>query len=357
MAFSRRYENETADTIHQRMLDEIDDRVDKRQGSVTHDMTRPAALEIEQAYIEADKLLTFGFASDNMPSEYLDLRAAEVGLSRLPSVKATGFVTIFGDEGREITEGTRVSTGGEKPLYFEIIEAGTIIDGEVTLKAIAEEGGTSGNVGAGEITNVVGNLTGITGVTNAEAFEGGVNVESDESLLERYFYKVQKPAASGNIYHYEQWAREVPGVGAVRVIPLWDGNGTVKVVIIDSDMQSPSQTIIDEVYEHIEEERPIGATVTVVGADKLPVDVSATLLLTGDAGINEVTMKVTEEVERYLATIAFKSATVRYTKIAAILLSIPQIVDYFDLTINGGTDNITVGDEQVASVGGVLLSA
>ena len=48
-----------------------------------------------------------------------------------------------------------------------------------------------------------------------------------------------------------------------KVIPLWNGAGTVKIVIVDADNRPADSELISKVKEHIEENRPIGAEVTV----------------------------------------------------------------------------------------------
>ena len=72
--------------------------------------------------------------------------------------------------------------------------------------------------------------------------------------------------ASGNINHYKQWARSVSGVGNAAVLPLWDGNGTVKVVVASEENEPLDEAIVSKVAQYIESVRPIGAEVTVVSA-------------------------------------------------------------------------------------------
>lgn len=62
-----------------------------------------------------------------------------------------------------------------------------------------------------------------------------IDQETDDELRARYYIKIQTPATSGNAYHYRLWSKEVSGVGDAKVYPLWNGNGTVKVLIIDSN--------------------------------------------------------------------------------------------------------------------------
>ena len=52
---------------------------------------------------------------------------------------------------------------------------------------------------------------------------------------------------------------------AAHNVPV-DGSGTVKVIIINSEKGVASEELINEVKTHIEENRPIGAEVTVESA-------------------------------------------------------------------------------------------
>ena len=138
-------------------------------------------------------------------------------------------------------------------------------------------------------------LPGLVSVTNEEAASGGFDEETDDELRERYFEKVSLPATSGSKYHYVMWAKEVSGVGDAKCLPLWNGNGTVKVVIINADKGAASSELIsavkpvsytqlqaqvDEISKYgdaLELVTTIEGDATVVGASQL-----ATFQLQGD---------------------------------------------------------------------------
>jgi uncharacterized phage protein gp47/JayE len=346
---------QTKDAIHKRMLDASPADIDKRPGSITYDLLGPAAIELESVYMELSAVLDKGFA-DTSYGEYLDRRVAELGITRKPAVKAVGSVVFTGTDGTVIPIGTEVYTNDENPVYFVTTSDGTITNGSVTVAAQAKEGGVRGNVAAGKITLTSGNITGITSVTNPQAFDGGVDAESDADLLARYLDRVRTPATSGNAAAYRQWALERPGVGDAKVYPLWNGNGTVKVVLIDSERTTPTQAVIDDVAAYIESVRPIGATVSVVGATELPINVSATLTLESGYTVVGVQPTIEAGIVEYLKSIAFKNEPVRLSRIANIILDTEGVTDYANLTINGETGNITVPDDQVAVKGTVTFT-
>lgn len=355
------YEQQTREAILERILERSRPDVDKRPGAILYDATAPVAPELEALWLELDAVHDKGFAikTDGTMSSYdewLTRRCAELGVYRKPSEKAKGTVTIYGHENTEIPVGTEVSTDGDEPVYFEITENGVILNGTVTLAAKAVEGGKSGNVGAGEIKLTQGNITGITGVTNDLPFEGGIDEESDDALLERYLDRVRKPITSGNRHHYRKWALDVVGISDARVYEVWDGPGTVKVVLLDDRKRAPSQELIDKVATYIEKERPACAEVTVVGVAEIPINLAAKITLVNDHTIEEAREEVTKALTDYLGKLALVDSVVRFTRVAGVTGGAASVLDYADLTVNGTEENITIGTDSIAVLGTVTLS-
>lgn len=349
------YETQTKATILQRMLDASPTGIDKRQGSVTNDLLSPASIELALAYVELDNVLAFGFA-DTTYGPYLDLRASEYGLTRKPTVKSVGSLTFTGPNTTAIPAGTIVSSGGITPVYFVTTAAGTISADSVTVAAEAQEAGSSGNVSIGAINTLLGDLVGVVTVTNAVNFDGGADQESDSALLSRYLDRAQHPATSGNANQYRQWALEVAGISDAKVYPVWDGAGTVKVVLLDDDKTAPTPAVVTAVTDYIETVRPIGASVSVVAATEDAINVSVDVTLAEGAVLSEVKAKIEVGVAAYLKTLAFTDATVRYTRIANVVLDTAGVVDYTSLTVNGGTANISIADGSVAILGTVVVT-
>lgn len=344
------YETQTYDAIMTRLLNAVPDNLDKREGSFIWDALSPAALELAQAYMQLDLVLQFGFAQTTH-GKYLDYRGQEHGVTRLPATKATGQVIVTGQDGAEVPEGSLFST--QSGIQFETTTAAIITSGTVTVNVIAVQAGKAGNVPAGAINTIPVSLQGVTSVTNSNPTAGGTDAESDADLLDRILDKVRLPATSGNVYHYKQWAKEVAGVSDAQVVPLWNGPGTVKVVLLDSNKQAPSQAIVDNVANYIETVRPIGASVIVQAVEEVPINISVTLQIASYATIEEVRQLIKDGVKFYLEALAFKDPLVRYTRIAAVLLDIPPIIDYSNLLINGSTANVEILPGQVAVLGTV----
>lgn len=371
-------QDQTEQVIMQRMLDRLPDHLDKSEGSLAWDMQAPTAFMLAETVLWAKDLLRRGFASTaasddpNFRSEELDLRASEHGIVRRQATYATGSIRFEGTAGKTVPAGTVVSTQTDEMITEAVLEYVTSTsltldsNGEGTVPIQALEAGKASNVPAGAINVLSTPLNGIKSLTNAQALEGGTDIESDMSLLERFYAKVRNQGTSGNKAQYMQWAGEVPGVGASRVIPLWQGPGTVGIYLLDNDKRAASASIVSEVQQVIDPTQdgqgegaaPAGPIVTVMPAEEVAINIEVTPTLASGATAADVKRQIEEGVTSYLKQLAFRDPLVRYTRIAAILLDIPPLIDYVDLKVNGTSDrNIEMKAHQVAVLGTVTVHA
>lgn len=347
------YENLTVEQIKNDILNRISSDLDKSEGSFINDMVSGVAYEIWKVYQSMDALIPIAFV-DETSGQYIDKRCAEYGITRKPGTKAKVTLKFTGTDGTVIEKGKVFLTSDG--LQFETDEEATITDGTATVTATAVEIGEAYNVEAGTITKQLVSISGLTSVANEEPATGGTDPETDEALVKRLYDFLQNPATSGNAAHYRQWALEVNGVGVAKVFPLWNGPGTVKVLIVGNNKEPVDATIVANCAAHIEENRPIGATVTVESAEGLEINVSATVVIDSSTTIEKVQEEFRAALDTYLKSIAFEKYTLVYNRIAYILLGIDGVTDFTSLTVNGITD-IIIADNQVPVLGTVILEA
>jgi uncharacterized phage protein gp47/JayE len=348
------YEDKTPDAVREQILDNYGGGVNTSEGSFASDMAAPVSLEISKAYGAVDNALSVMAIEDEELTE-LERRAGEYGITRKPGAKATGILTITGTDGTPIPAGTVAMT--EDGLRYTTDAAAAIASGSATVGVTAEAVGAAYNVSVGQITRFYRNLVGITGITNAAALEGGVDDETDAALRARLFARLRTPATSGNVHHYMQWALEVTGVGAAKVTPLWDGPGTVRVLIVGPDRWPVSSGIVDACAAHIEEVRPIRADVTVVSAIAQDITVTATVAVSAATTLSAVQAAFEASLTAYLQSVAFVDYSVSFNRIAYLLMSVEGVIDFTDLQLNGGTVAITIDPDNVPVLAGVTLSA
>jgi uncharacterized phage protein gp47/JayE len=351
------YDSKSPESIKAEILAALSDTVETREGSFANTLVSPVAYQLYKVYqllpqIEAMVL------PDASSGEYLDRRAADFGLTRIDGTKATvtlRFTAYTNTTVGTIPAGTGVTTSDG--LVFYTTEAGDLTDGTVDIPAEAAAVGRAYNVDPYTLTTLLVNSGTVAYVTNPLAAVGGTDVESDEEFLARYRAYLQRPVSSGNAAHYVQWATEVSGVVNAAVEPLWDGNGTVKVVVGGPDMEPVDETIVEACAEHIEAERPIGATVTVVSVEALAVNAEATVVLIEGYTAQQVQDEFEAALGKLLAGMSFGETNIlRYSRVLALLLDCEGVEEYTALTVNDAKANVTAAPEQVLTLGTVIVS-
>lgn len=322
----------------------------KFEGTFEYDVFASNSIEFAKHEVELEQLYKAMFA-DTSWGEYLTMRAGEAGVMRKNAVNAIGTVTVTGN-GLVPIGSIFATTSG---ITYRTTQTVTI-DGSGDIPIEAVDAGVGGNVAAGTITTIPMSIPGISKVTNNEPTHDGYNEEDDESLLQRYLTHVRTPGVSGNKYHYMEWATSVAGVGAAKIIPLWNGNGTVKVIVVDTDYKACSPELVEKVTEYIEDQRPIGATVTVVSAEPKVINISAKI----QGKIDQEAFE--RNVREYFVALeksvidATTELSVSIAKIGALIFNDIGVLDYSDLMLNGAEDNIPLTYEEIATLGEVTFT-
>lgn len=341
------YEAREQPEILKELQDNSTTDASKFEGTFEYDMLASNSIEFAKQEVEREQMYKAAFAETSW-GEYLTLRAAEHGISRREATKAIGELTVTGSGA--VPEGSLFAT--QSGVLFHATED-TQITGQGVIAIEAETAGISGNVKAGAITVISMSIPGITAVMNIDATHDGFDEESDAELLERLLFKVRQPATSGNANDYIEWATSVEGVGKAIVKKLWNGNGTVKVLVTDANGAPASSELIEKVATYIDDKHPVGATVTVAAPEILTVNIELTPT-SGKGNMDGIKNVLT----RYFASNDYDGEKVSYAKVGKTILANSnetQVFDYEDLLLNGKTDNIPVTDEQIPQVGEVTI--
>lgn len=338
------------DRLKQYYTETAGDKVNIIEGGFVWDTLSANAKEFEKAYAEMALIIEASFPQTSW-GDWLTKKAEEHGIIRQEATNSSVILTITGQAGVAVSEGALFSTNDGK--NFITVETKKIEStGTVDIKAQSQDVGTSCNVDAETITKIPMSIYGVSAVTNKNSAYDGFDEETDEELLERLLFKVRQPATSGNKNHYIIWATNVEGVGGVKVLPLWNGNGTVKVIITNAENEIATEDLIAKVQNYIDEQRPIGATVTVVSPKPLNIDIGLKVTK-GSGNPNEIKNVVND----FFKTTAFEREYVSYAQVGKVILekTATGVQDYSDLTLNNKAENIALTDEQLPTVGQVYL--
>jgi uncharacterized phage protein gp47/JayE len=373
---------ETPDRIRARMFADVNagldpndpDFLDTTPGGLVWDLVSADVLEIERLWDAVGSEMIAAMLPAYAWGTYLDEHAATVGLTRKPAVPSAGTVTFTGTAGTLIASGTQVATvqtdPESEPVIFATTAPGTIPGGgSIALAVEAVIAGTAGNVVAGAVSVLLSPLDGIASLTNADPTLGGADVETDEALRRRILLVYTGSQGSGTRSDYLSWALAYPGVGFATVEPLWNGDGTVRVVVTDAANRPVSGTIVSGLQAQLDPVAgeglglaPIGAHVTVATPTTVTVDVFARVspylevgyVLDGPGGI-AVRADLEEAVSRYIDTLPPGEGVV-LTHVSARFFEVAGVNDLDGLLLNGFAQNVGIGPLQVAVTGTVDLA-
>ncbi len=335
------FENMTYENILNDMLSQVTSDIDKREGSIIYDALAPCALKLAEVYFNLNNFIDL-VSGDTAVGEYLDRVVNDYGISRKAATYAVRKIETTG----VLDIGTRWGLNG---TTYKITASLSLN----VYSATCEQTGEIGNAYSGSLENI-DNVSGVT-ATLTDIITSGADEETDDNLRARLYAQIQAPSTSGNVDNYVQWALAVPGVGDAKVFPMWNGPGTVKVLIVDNNMEV-DETLEQTVANYIENVRPIGALVTVDSPAEKTINISADITHDGTKTIDEVIASFTDEFTQYLRSIVFEAYTVSYARIGSLLLTTPGIKDYFGLLVNGDTANIIIADGEIPMAGSVALT-
>lgn len=341
------FESQTYEVILQRMLDNVSADVDKREGSIIYDALAPCAVELVSAYIAFDSMLneTFG---DTASREYLIRLCAERGIAPYPATNAICTVEFTG---AEVPVGNRFTGGDATYTYLG------------NNQVQCEQAGTIGNEYIGAIVPI----DYVQGLETAEIVEiaiYGEDEEETEALRTRYFSSFDAKAYGGNRKDYEEKTLEQSGVGAVKITPVWNGAGTVKVTILDAVFGKATDALIESVQNVFDPNidgmgdglAPIGHVVTVDTVTEIPINVSTTISYDSGYGWNECGVQITAAIENYLLSLRKEwsnntNLVVRIAQIDSAILNVHGVIDVADTTLNDADSNLTLTEFELPVLG------
>lgn len=334
------------------MLSNVHDDYDKSEGGLFYDNLAPVSIEMEEIRDVLDYIFLNSFA-ETAEDEYLDNICKEVGVFRKQPTKSKGKVVIKGTPNTIIPVGTKVAS--DTYIYLTTEEKTIGVSGEVEVKIESEKTGKIYNLPKNTIVNFPITIPNLNEVNNPAETVDGYDGESDNELRERYYFKVREPVTSGNIYHYKKWTMEVEGVGEVKVFPLWAGNGTVKVVVVNSAIEEADEPLLKRVKDYLDEVRPIGATVTVKSAIPKLISLTGKVRISKNIDFEEVKSEFENQIREYFRKVGFKQDYVSYAQLGNLLLSVDGVNDYDNLLVDGGAINIPLGEEEIPKLSSISL--
>lgn len=402
------FENMTYEALLASALSRITSPVDKREGSMVMNGVAPSMAELAQLYIAADFVFKATYIA-TAPREYLIKRAHDRNMDPYPATPAV----YRAEFNIEVPLGTRFSC---QDLNFKVTAKMDPEEDEpetgLSYQVTCETPGAAANDYGGTLIPVEY----VQGLTRAELMElliPGDDEEETEAFRQRVLESFQSQAFGGNQADYKEKVLAMAGVGDVKVHAVWNEDispsslipdaavdswysstistvsgtvatwltavytaakakkltvgGTVKLVIMASDFDAPSSTLIEEVQTAVDPEQnageglglaPIGHVVLVTGVEPEKVDIELHLTYASGWDWEAAKSYVEGVIDAYFEELAKSWAgstalVVRISQIESRILSecSNMITDIGGTKINSVESNLTLGPDSIPKRG------
>mgnify|MGYP001032341559 CR=1 FL=1 len=397
------FEEFDSDSILENMLDDVDDRYDKREGSPIWDAAAPAAVQMGELYGNLDMVLDEVFA-DSASYYYLIKRAAERGIFPRQETQALCRMVVAPPE-TPISIGDRFNLGDLNYMVTSIEEE------KGTYQLTCEEPGSMANQQTGELIPIdtKNDLNEMEEAVLTEILIPGEDDEDVEDFRERYFSSFQDESFGGNRADYIARVGEIDGVGGVKVYRCWNGGyhpsqlipeagvtewfenqsgetlgepvyawlkrvydaasekkltvgGTVQIEITNAEYKSPSQTLIRLVQETLDPEQsagegdgtaPIGHVVRVSGVKERPISITLQgIEYKSGYTFDNRKEEVESAIDRYFFQLRQEWAqedrlVIRISQIEHHLMEIEGILDIGQTLLNEKAENVILQSDEI----------
>lgn len=393
------FESFDFETLLKNMLDNVDDNMDKREGSIIYDALAPCAMELSNFYQGLDMVLDEVFA-ESASYAFLAKRAAERGI--LPR-EATPSVLkmVVSPVDSAVSIGDRFFVDD---LNFTVTAVNDADDG--SYKITCDTDGSVGNLTSGDLipADTNNDLSDMTSASIVSVLTPGSDEEEEEDFRNRYFSSFTNISFGGNKQDYIDMVMEFDGVGGCKPIRVWNQGynpsdlvpnedvddwfesltssdvgedvynwledvytcaknrylttgGTVAIYVIDSQYNSPTTSLIESIQEEIYPSTqdgiaPIGHVVTVHPVDEDEIDIHISATYEDGYSFNDLKDDIEDVVDSYLLELRrdwadTNNIIVRSINIEQQLIMITGFTSINSITINSQSVSYTLDSNAI----------
>lgn len=333
------------------LLEHIKESTDISEESLTYISLNATKNKINEFY-ENMMLLSDEFFADTQSLENLKKRAVERGVSLKGSTNA-----YF-----------RLVTNIDVPIGSRFaLEDFTYI---VTEKIIENYYIVMCEIKGSQANNIFGKVTPINfihGLQNSvidQMLIPARDEEDVESLRERYFDSFGVKPYGGNKKDYIDILNQIDSVYSCKIIRAGNGAGTVKIYILNNELNIPSDELIDSVKAELDPKEyegygegsaPIGHIVYIEKPIKKAINIYIEIQtsLTDEEQIKNI---IYEKISLYFAELnkiwhkEKSGIIVRISYLQDYILSSKHIIDILQLKLNGTNSNIKLQPHEIPSI-------
>jgi hypothetical protein len=289
----------------------------------------------------------------------LDSWMADFALVRLPAVAATGIVTfsrftILGTALVPVGSLVRTADGTQTFVVatdttntaWNTVQNGYVMAataGTMDVPVIAQTAGSAGNVQAASVTLLASAIPGIDAVSNAAAFQNGLDAEADAAFRARFQNYIDSRSRATKLAVSYAVANIQQGL-LYTILENQDPAGNPLmgsfVVTVDDGTGSPSSSLLSTVQTAVDAVRPIGSMFSIQPPAITLVNVSLALSVASPATNAQLAGPVAAAVASFINTLPI-GAPLPISRVSQVAYAAStSITNVSQVTLNGGTADI-----------------
>lgn len=325
--------------ILDRMLDNVPDEIDKREGSIIYNALAPAAWELNALHDALDYQMSQCFI-DTADGESLSRGCADLGIKRKLATNAILHVQLYDEDGLP-----------EEADIDDMFE----LDGNTYKVTEETDDGYVLRANAGKRISGTGSLIPID-YTNASKITYrvvyyGTDEEEDDALRQRFYEMVNSVPFAGNVSDYRfRIINSIAEVGNCMVLPA-DTPGIINIYVLDTILQPAKPEIIRKVVEAVEIFTPIGDKPLIQPPSEYGIKIEVRI----SSGTSEEIRKVINEYFNDLKKEWCSSGENIKVNPSSIGYRLSQVGIVSDVVLNSDRKEIILGKEYIPSIKEVIL--
>ncbi len=217
--------------------------------------------------------------------------------------------------------------------------------GNVVAQSYMCGGGTTGNVAAGQITQLQTSVPGISSVTNYMPATGGTNEETINDAELRAGMALQSNSRAVTVQDYEYMATQAPGANVARAwaLPLYRPDfpngqvpGCVTVIVVPNApvlAPTPNQTTLQAVCQYLDANRLLTAELFVVGPVYRVIQVTVQIVVSNGSDLATVQNAVEAALTTFFDPLQGGTdgtgwpfgGTIYYSDVYRVILNVPGV--------------------------------
>ena len=332
---------------------------DTSKGSWMYDVFKSLSIELETAYKNNENEIKKRHIEDATGKDLDKLVKQWANIDRKNMTYASGKVQITNAiPGSIFYKNNCVSIG--EINYSANSDVTADANGNLEVNVTCTTPGSVGNTAENTIIYFPKTLSGFSKstVTNKDAFTNGYNEETDEELRERYYEKVGNQANGANSAQYVIWAKSITGIGDCKPIENWNGAGTLKLVLLDSNREPASTDLQKQVKDYILTVRPAcSGELTVEAASTKAININITIVKDAQYSDDIIKSNISNNINKYLkSAIDFGNDSenyVSYFVLAGIIQTTTGVKRLTALTLNDSNTDVLIGSTEIPILGSV----